>query len=178
MFSLCSDPLFHQPSLEEGIPHWIAPPKVSSIFFSCIEFLWEFFLVFLESLGWLRGSSMGVCEALCDMLACKKGNTNIFWWSFPVFRWEQATELLKGLLREQHIRHTHAHTHTNQNFIPIISITGTDYFCFWLDRTSAHVFRSKYHLNLVYMKPFFLNKILKEQKQVSKYGFGLRFPLL
>ena len=30
----------------------------------------EFFLVFLEGLGWLRGSSMGVCEALRDMLAC------------------------------------------------------------------------------------------------------------
>ena len=26
----------------------------------------------------LRGSSMGVCEALCDMLACKKGYTNTF----------------------------------------------------------------------------------------------------
>ena len=24
------------------------------------EFFWEFFLVFLEGLGWLRGSSMGV----------------------------------------------------------------------------------------------------------------------
>ena len=32
--------------------------------------------VFPEGLGWLRGSSMGVCEALCDMLACKKGYTN------------------------------------------------------------------------------------------------------
>ena len=32
----------------------------------------------LEGLGWLRGSSMGVCEALCDMLACKKGYTNTF----------------------------------------------------------------------------------------------------
>ena len=50
-----------QLSLEEGIPH-----KVSSI---SSEFFWEFFLVFLEGLGWLRGSSMGVCEALCD----KKG---------------------------------------------------------------------------------------------------------
>ena len=26
----------------------------------------------------LRGSSMGACEALCDMLACKKGYTNKF----------------------------------------------------------------------------------------------------
>ena len=26
----------------------------------------------------LRGSSMGVCEALCDMFACKKGITNTF----------------------------------------------------------------------------------------------------
>ena len=31
----------------------------------------------LEGLGWLRGSSMAVCEALCD-IACKKGSTNIF----------------------------------------------------------------------------------------------------
>ena len=45
------------------------------LFFSCIEFFWEFFLVFLEGLGWL-GSFMGVCEALCDMLVCKKGYTN------------------------------------------------------------------------------------------------------
>ena len=26
----------------------------------------------------LRGSSMGACEALSDMLACKKGYTNTF----------------------------------------------------------------------------------------------------
>ena len=32
--------------------------------FSSSEFFWEFFLVFLEDLGWLNGSSMGVCEAL------------------------------------------------------------------------------------------------------------------
>ena len=32
----------------------------------------------LEGLGWLRGSSMGVCDALCDMLACKKGYKNTF----------------------------------------------------------------------------------------------------
>ena len=31
----------------------------------------------LEGLGWLRGSSMGVCEALCDMLVCK-AYTNTF----------------------------------------------------------------------------------------------------
>ena len=36
------------------------------------------FLVFLEGLSWFRGSSMGVCEALCDMLACKKGLQNVF----------------------------------------------------------------------------------------------------
>ena len=41
------------------------------------EFFWEFFLVFLESLGWLRGSSMGICEALCDF-ACEKVHTNTF----------------------------------------------------------------------------------------------------
>ena len=32
----------------------------------------------VEGLGWLRGSSMGVCEAHCDMLTCKKGYTNTF----------------------------------------------------------------------------------------------------
>ena len=42
------------------------------------ELVLEFFLVFLEGLGWLRGSSMGVCAALCDMLACRKGYTNTF----------------------------------------------------------------------------------------------------
>ena len=47
-------------------------------FFSSSEFFWEFFLVFLEGLGWLRGRSMGVREALCDMLAFKKGYTNTF----------------------------------------------------------------------------------------------------
>ena len=51
-------------------------------FFSCIEFFWEFFLVFLEGLGWLRASSMGACEALCDMLACKNGYTNTFWFDY------------------------------------------------------------------------------------------------
>ena len=56
----------------------MAPPKVSEFFFSRWEFFWEFFLVFLEGLGWLRGSSMGVCEAICDMLACKKGYTKTF----------------------------------------------------------------------------------------------------
>ena len=76
MFSLYSAPLFHQPSLEEGISHVIAPSKVSSFFSS--EFLWEFFIVFLEGLGWLRCSSMGVCEALCH-IACKKGNTFLFY---------------------------------------------------------------------------------------------------
>ena len=45
--------------------------------FSSSEFFWEFFLVFLEGLGWLRGISMGVCEALCD-IACKKGYPNKF----------------------------------------------------------------------------------------------------
>ena len=35
-------------------------------------------LVFLEGLSWLRGSSMGACKALCDMLAFKKGYTNTF----------------------------------------------------------------------------------------------------
>ena len=39
------------------------------------EFLWEFFLVFLERLGWFRCSSIVMCEALCD-IACKKGYTN------------------------------------------------------------------------------------------------------
>ena len=34
---------------------------------------------FFEEFGkLLRGSSMGVCEALCEMLACKKGYTNTF----------------------------------------------------------------------------------------------------
>ena len=32
----------------------------------------------LDGLGWLRGSSIGVCEALCDMFACKKGYANTF----------------------------------------------------------------------------------------------------
>ena len=31
----------------------------------------------LDGWGWLRGSSMGVCEALCD-IACKKGYTITF----------------------------------------------------------------------------------------------------
>ena len=63
------------------IPHHTHTHLVSSISFS----LWEFFLVFLEGLGRLRGSSMGVCEALCDMLSCKKGYTNTFdltWYTF------------------------------------------------------------------------------------------------
>ena len=38
--------------------------------------------VFLEGLGWLRASSMGACEALCDMLACKNGYTNTFWFDY------------------------------------------------------------------------------------------------
>ena len=42
--------------------------KVSSFFM---------FLVFLEGLGWLRGSSMAVCQALCD-IACKNVYTNQF----------------------------------------------------------------------------------------------------
>ena len=41
------------------------------------EFYWVF-LVFLEGLGWLRGSSMDICEALCD-IACKTGYTNLIW---------------------------------------------------------------------------------------------------
>ena len=41
------------------------------------EFSLEFFLVFLEGLGQLRGSSIEVCEAICDM-ACKKGYANTF----------------------------------------------------------------------------------------------------
>ena len=43
-----------------------------------MSFSGNYFLVFLEGLGWLRGSSIGVCEALCDMLACKKSYTNTF----------------------------------------------------------------------------------------------------
>ena len=44
--------------------------------------LWCFDIVqtVLEGLGWLRGSSMGVCEALCDMLACKRAiQINLIW---------------------------------------------------------------------------------------------------
>ena len=59
--------LYHQPSLEEGIPHWIAPPEVSSIFLHS-------FLVFFEGLGRFRCISMGICEALSDF-ACEMGNT-------------------------------------------------------------------------------------------------------
>ena len=35
---------------------------------------------------------MGVCEALCDMLACKKGYTNTFWFDLTSHHFNTRTE--------------------------------------------------------------------------------------
>ena len=46
-------------------------------FFSLVSFSGSFSLVFLEGLGWLRGRSMGVCEARCDMLVKRATQTTL-----------------------------------------------------------------------------------------------------
>ena len=38
----------------------------------------ESYIKIMIMIGRLRGSSMGVCEALCAIIACKKGYTNKF----------------------------------------------------------------------------------------------------
>ena len=78
MFRLCSAPLFHQLSLEQGIPRWTAPPKVSPIF-SQMSSSGSFSFAFFEGLGWLRCSSMGVCEALCNIACTNLEYTNTIW---------------------------------------------------------------------------------------------------
>ena len=77
-FSLSVSLLFHLWLNLRDLVTLCAGSELHNHWNSTQEFFWEFFLVFLEGLGWLRGSSMGVCEALCEMLACKKGYTNTF----------------------------------------------------------------------------------------------------
>ena len=84
--TVCNDlSTFHKLLLDHLTP-WV---------FSSSEFFLEVFLVFLKGLGWLRGSSMVVCEALCD-IACKKGYTNKFRFDLRALTGREKQDSLTG----------------------------------------------------------------------------------